>query len=140
MNDEIKRIIIDQGHYTQDEYPYTIKPKFSTLGSIIEILPRGPIISFASDDSIRNLIGFYETLLYKGYNLSDDPADFLSFDNIFLERDITEGMIFRGERSGVIHNFTIDVDPRYKYIEKFLGGVQWYVMSTRNFFSSNNLK
>ena len=34
----------------------------------------------------------------------------------------------------------MDVDPGYKYIEKFRGGVQWYMMETKDFISSNNLK
>ena len=37
LNDEIKRIIIDDEHFTEENYPYNIKPNFSTLGSIIEI-------------------------------------------------------------------------------------------------------
>ena len=36
-NYEIKRIIIDESHFTVTNYPFTIKPKFSNLGSIIEI-------------------------------------------------------------------------------------------------------
>ena len=49
-------------------------------------------------------------------------------------------MIFKGKRSGIIHNFTMDVDPGYKYIEKFRGGVQWYMMETKDFISSINFK
>ena len=37
LNNEIKRIIIDEEHYTEAKYPFKIKPNFSTLGSIIEI-------------------------------------------------------------------------------------------------------
>ena len=40
LNNEIKRIIIDEEHYTEANYPFTIKPNFSTLGSIIEISPQ----------------------------------------------------------------------------------------------------
>ena len=40
LNNEIKRITVDAGHYTRLNYPFTIKPNFSTLGSIIEISPR----------------------------------------------------------------------------------------------------
>ena len=47
LNDEIKRIIIDEGHYTESDYPFYIKPDFSTLGSIIEISQQGPVITFA---------------------------------------------------------------------------------------------
>ena len=49
-------------------------------------------------------------------------------------------MIFKGKRSGNIHNFTMDVDPGYKYTEKFRGGVQWYMMNTKDFISSSNFK
>ena len=43
--------------------------------------------------------------------ISPNPVDILSFDNIFIECDIAQGMIFKGRRSGVIHNFTMDVSP-----------------------------
>ena len=40
-------------------------------------------------------------------------------------------MIFKGKRSGIIHNFTMDVDHRYKKIEKFRGVVSWYMMESK---------
>ena len=30
----------------------------------------------------------------------------------------------------------MDVDPGYKYIEKFRGGVQWYMMESKNIISN----
>ena len=33
-------------------------------------------------------------------------------------------MIFKGKRSGIIPNFTMNADPGYEYIEKIRGGVQ----------------
>ena len=39
LNKEIKRIFIDEGHFTEVNYPFEIKSNFSTLGSIIEISP-----------------------------------------------------------------------------------------------------
>ena len=114
LNNEINRILIDKENYTEANYPITIKCTFSTLGSIIEINPEGDaVIGFVFDDSIGNLLGFDETILYKQYNLSPNPVDILSFDNIYLENDRAQGMIFRGKRSGIIHNFTTDVDPGY---------------------------
>ena len=115
LNIENKRIIIDEEHFTESDYPFQIKPNFSTLGSIIETSPPGPIISFAFDDSIRSLLGFHETILYKEYNLSPKPVDILSNDKIFIECDIAKGMIFKGRRSGIIHNWTMTVDPDYKF-------------------------
>ena len=52
----------------------------------------------------------------------------------FIECDIAKGMIFNGKRSNIIHNFTMDVDPGYKFIEKFQGGIQWYMMEKKILF------
>ena len=49
-------------------------------------------------------------------------------------------MIFRGKRSGIRHNLTMDVDPGYKYIEKLRDRVQWYMTDTKDFISSINFK
>ena len=49
-------------------------------------------------------------------------------------------MIFKGKRSGTIHNFTMDVEPGYKYIEKFRGGVQWYMTESKDIISSIRFK
>ena len=136
INNEIKRNINDEGHYTESNYPFTIKPKFSTLGSIIEISPQGPIVSFMFDDSIRDLLGFNARTLYEEYTLSNNPVDILSFVNIFVETDIAKGMILKGKRTGTMMNFTMDVDPGYKYIEKFHGGVESYMLEPKDVISS----
>ena len=134
LNDEIKRIIIDEEHFTEPDYPFHIKPIFSTLGSIVEIKPRGSITGFVYEDSTGNLLGFDETILYEEYNLSKKPVNNLEFDIIFIHTDIAQGLIFKSKSSGIIHNFTMDVDPGYKYIEKFRGGIQWYMLKTNIFF------
>ena len=118
LDKEIERNIIEDGYITKENYPFIVKPNFSTLGSIIESKPDfiGTQISFVYKDSIRDLLGFDSIAMYEKYNLSQNPVDFLSFDNIFLETDIVQGMIFKGKRSGIIHNFTMDVNPGFKYI------------------------
>ena len=136
LNNEIKRIIIDDGHYNENDYPFTIKPNFSTLGSIIEISSQGPIITFVPNDSIGDLLGFDKITIFEEYNLSPNPVDILSFDNIFIETDVAKGMIFKGKRTGIVHNFTLDVDQGYKYIEKFHGGIQWYMLESKDIISS----
>ena len=140
LNTEIKRNIIDEEHYTGANYPFTIKPNFSTLGSITEILPQGRIISFMFVDSIRDLLGFNARTLYEEYNLSPNPVDSLSFDNIFLECDIARGLIFISRRTRIIHNFTMDVNPGYEYILKVRGGLQWYMKESKDVISSNNFR
>ena len=88
------------------------------------------------DNTIGNALGFNETLLYKEYNLSPNPVDNLAFVTIFLEWDIAKGMIFGGKRYGIFQNLTKDVDPGYKYNEKLRGGVQWYMMESKDVISS----
>ena len=136
LDKEIKRITIEEGHITEDSYPFSIKPNFSTLGSIIEITNPNFFIDFTYDNTLRDLLGFKPKVLSDEYNLSNYPVDILSFDNIFLECNIAQGMIFKSKRSGIIHNFTMDVDPGYKYIERFHGGVQWYMMESKDIISS----
>ena len=104
--------------------------------SILEISSQGPITTFVPDHSIRKLLGFNKITIFEENNLSPNPVDILPFDNIFLECVIAQGMIFKGKRSGIIHNFTMDVDPCYKYFEKFRGGIQWYMMESKDIISS----
>ena len=87
LNNEINRNIIDKAYYSENEYPFTMKPNFSTLGSIIEILPQGPIISFMFDNGIRDLLGLNGRTLYEDYNLSPNPVDILNF-TIFSSKQI----------------------------------------------------
>ena len=98
------------------------------------------MISFVYDDCIGNLLGFNEILVWGKYNSSDNPVDILSFDNNFMECDIAQGMINRGRRSGIIHKITMDVDPGYKYIEKYRGGNSWYMLQSRDFNSGISFK
>ena len=140
LDKELKRVIISENHFTEANYPFKIKPNFLTLGSIIEISPQGPIISFMFDDSKRGLLGFNARKLYEEYNLSPDPVDIISFNNIFIETDIPKGMIFKGKRSGIKKNFTMSVSPGYKYICRFEGGVQWYMMESKDIISSISFK
>ena len=62
-NNENKRIIIEEGHYTEFNYPFTIKPNFSNFGSIIEISTEGPVRTFVPDASMRDLLGFNKTTI-----------------------------------------------------------------------------
>ena len=45
-------------------------------------------------------------------------------------------MIYKQKRSGIIHNWTMTVNPGYKYVESFAGGITWYMMETKDVISS----
>ena len=53
------------------------------------------------NDGLRNLLGFHEIILYKEYNISPNPVDILSFDNIFKHTDKAQGNIFKNKPSGI---------------------------------------
>ena len=107
--------LIKDEHYTEANYPFTIKPNFSTLGIITEITSQGPVITFIPDDSIRSLLGFTKTAIFEENNLSPKPVDIISFDNIFIETDIAKGMIYKGKKPGKINNWSMNVNPGYKF-------------------------
>ena len=69
-NDEIKRIFIQDSYFTEENYPFIIKPKVSTLGTIIEIQPNfiGTQISFVHDDTFRDLLAFDSVVMYEKHN------------------------------------------------------------------------
>ena len=90
MNNESRRNITDEGHFTEENYFFQIKPNFSTLGSIIEISSQGPLFSSLPHDSMRNLLGFNATTIYEERNLSPNPVDILSLDNIFIHTNIAK--------------------------------------------------
>ena len=75
---------------------------------------------------------------YMKKKLSPNPVDILSFDNIFDETNIAQGMIFEGKRCGIDHDITMDVEPAYKHFGKFSGGFQWYMMESKCFKPSIN--
>ena len=136
LNKKTKRNVLEEGHYTEVDYPFTIIPSFSTLGPIIEISTRGPLTTFRPNDSMGDLLRFDMTTIYEEDNLSPNSVDIVSFDNLFLECNIAQGMIFKSKRSGIIYNFTMDVNLGYKYIEKLRGDVQWYMRKSKDFISS----
>ena len=45
-------------------------------------------------------------------------------------------MLLKGKRSGVIHHFTMDVNPRFKFIEKMRGSVHWHMIESKDIISS----
>ena len=49
-------------------------------------------------------------------------------------------MILKGKRSEKIHIFTMTVGPGFKYVEKFHSNIQWYMMTTKDSFSSISFK
>ena len=127
LNNENERNINEEGQFTEANYPFTIKPNFSLLGSIIAFSTNitGSQIAFIPDDIIRDLLWFKQVIIHEEYNVSVYPVDKLYFVKLFPETDIAQRMIFKWKWSGVISKFTKDVDFGFEIVNKFQGEVQW---------------
>ena len=85
---------------------------------------------------VYEILRFNARTLYDEYNLSTNPVNIISINNIFIETDIAKGMIFKGKRSGIIMNFTMSVSLGYIRVCRFEGGIQWYMMESKDVISS----
>ena len=67
LNIEITRVNDEDAFFTITNYPYPIKPNFSTLGSFIESSSNitGSQIAFTPDDRVRNLLGFEAVIVHE---------------------------------------------------------------------------
>ena len=65
LDNEIKRIVTEEGYFTEATHPKKTRPNFSTSGSIMENFRQEPLLSFLPDDSIRDLLGFNASTIYE---------------------------------------------------------------------------
>ena len=92
---------------TEEDYPFAIKPNRSILGSNVEIEPgRGYQIGFVQHDTLRDLLGFKPSVLHEKYNLSPNPVDILLIDDIFVETEFSQGIIFQSRLAGLFHTIS----------------------------------
>ena len=73
---EIQRLMVLNGDSDGETFPFTIKPNFTTQGSIIEI-EVGWQIDSTYAGTIRNILGFNARKVSEKYNLSDHPVDLI---------------------------------------------------------------
>ena len=140
LNFENKWIIIEEEHFTETDYSFQIKPIVSTLGSIIKISSQGPLINVLPIDGIRDLLEFNANTIYEEYNSSPKHVDILSFHNVFIETDIAKGLIYKCKKAGILHNWSMKVNPGCKFVERFSGGITWYMMESKDVISSFNFE
>ena len=76
LNHETQSINMEEGHFTEENYPFLIKPSFSTMTSIIETSRQEPLISF----TLMIAYEIFKNRLSEKYNLSPNPVDILSLD------------------------------------------------------------
>ena len=79
LSNQIKRFIIKEGCFSEENDPFVMKPNFSTSGSVIEIKPVfvGSEISFVHDNKPRDILVFNPEIIYETYYLSPQPVDII---------------------------------------------------------------
>ena len=72
LNNEIKRMVVKEGCFSEEVYPFVIKRNLSTLGCSTEPKPFfiGSQINVTQDDSSKSLLGFNPEIIYEKYRLS----------------------------------------------------------------------
>ena len=53
---------------------------------------------------------------------------------------ICQEIIFKEKRTGILHISSMDVDPGFKYVKSFRGGIQWYMIERKDFISNISFK
>ena len=91
MNKDFKGFFITEDHFNDSNYSFTIKPNFSSLGSIIEISRHESLYIFGHGECLQDPLGLNASTIGEEYNLKPIPVDILSFDNTFLETDLAQG-------------------------------------------------
>ena len=76
------------------QYPFTIKPSISTLGSVMEFSRQKPPISYTPNDSLQDLLAFTAGTIYEKNFLSSEAFDLLSFD-FFLWNKFHSSNVFQ---------------------------------------------
>ena len=90
-------------------------------------------------DTLRNLTGLVQ--LYYMKNTTHQMNMLIHFQLIIFSAKLNiHGIIFEGKRSGEVHNFTTIVSPVHKNIEKFRGGIPWFMIDTKHFTSKINFR
>ena len=92
-------------------------PNRSTLKTIIKI-KEGYKVSFESDDTLKDILGFNKKILEAGTYESDNIANILDVNTILVHLNIITGSYVNGDREPVIHSFFPKVSPGYKIVER----------------------
>jgi len=103
INSEINRLMTING-YTG----ITISANTITLGSVIDIKPTTTKVDFTIANSLASLLGFGSVVLSSGYNVSPNPVDVITINQILVNCDIIENSYLNNSPFPAIYSFPIN--------------------------------
>ena len=130
INDEIKRQMEVNGHTKNnpseyDDYYIHLEANDNTQKSIIIILDTNYSVDLTPSNSLASLLGFVPRILTGSYNTSENKVDIISFNNVFIYCDIVRGAYWNGKRTHILHSFSLNVSPGFRFVDKFYGGISY---------------
>ena len=134
LDNELKRYIIKEGYFTEGDYPFKIKPNFSSLCSVKEISWQKPLISFIPDDSIRDISGF-NAITKKTKNLTYHLPRSPYYRSIIFSSNAISDEVWYSKEKGVREFLTIQCPchletKTFKSFMDVLNGKRWIVKTS----------
>ena len=96
-----------------------------TQKTIISILDTNYSVDLSPSNSLASLFGFVPQILTGSYNTSEDKVNIISFNNVFIYCDIVRGSYLNGIRTHILHSFSLNVSPGFRFVDKFYGGISY---------------
>jgi len=113
INSEINRLMTING-----DTGITISANTITLGSVVDIKPAGKRVDFTVANSLAPLLGFNYVILTAGNNVSPNPADIITINQILVNCDIISNSYLNNSPFPAIYSFPINVNTGERFTEQ----------------------
>jgi len=113
INSEINRLMTING-----DTGITISANTITLGSVVDIKPAATRVDFTVAYSLAPLLGFNSVILTAGYNVSPNPVDIITINQILVNCDMIGNSYLNNSPFPAICSFPINVNTGERFTEQ----------------------
>jgi len=113
VNSEINRLMTING-----DMGLTISANTITLGSVVDIKPAATRVDFTVANSLASLLGFGSVVITTGYNVSPNPVDIITINQILVNCDIIGNSYLNNSPFPAIYSFPINVNTGERFTEQ----------------------
>jgi len=113
INFDINRLMTNNG-----DSRITISANTITLGSIVHIKPASTKVDFTVSNSLASLLGFGSVVLSTGYNVSPNPVNIITINQILVNCDIIGSSYLNSILFPSIYSFTINEITGERFTEQ----------------------
>jgi len=96
----------------------TISANTITLGSVVDIKPAAIRVDFTVANLLASLLGFKAVVLTAGYNVSPNPVDIITINQILVNCDIIGNSYLNNSPFPAIYSFPINVNTGERFTEQ----------------------